>query len=337
MKKGLLLINLGTPDAPDIASVRRYLREFLADKRVITLPAPLRYALLYGLILPFRTRKTAHAYQSIWTSKGSPLLLNSLSLLKKLKKYLGDEMIVAMGMRYGNPSIQMALESLKQCTDITVLPLYPQFSEATTGSSIEKTLRYLSPKHRSTLRIIDDFYNHPGYINALTTIIKPYLANHDYILFSYHGLPEHHLPKNQCPSTRCDPQCPSSLDLKSTRCYRAQCFQTTQSIANQLDLSHQQYGTSFQSRLGRTAWIKPYTDEMLPILAKQGIKRLAVVCPSFVADCLETLEEIAIREKQHWLELGGSQFTLVPCLNDNDQWVEGIQKIIQICPIIADQ
>jgi len=328
MKKGLLLINLGTPDAADVPSVRRYLREFLADKRVITLPAPLRYALLYGLILPFRTRKTTHAYQSIWTSKGSPLLVNSLNLLEKLKKHLGKKMIVAMGMRYGNPSIPMALESLKQCTDITVLPLYPQFSEATTGSSIEKTLQHLLPKHRATLRIIDSFYNHPAYINALKAIIRPYLTNHDYILFSYHGLPENHLPKNQCPSTRCDPQCPSSVNSKNIRCYRAQCFQTTEGVAKQLDLNRQQYGTSFQSRLGRTAWIKPYTDEILPILAKQGIKRLAIVCPAFVADCLETLEEIAIRAKQNWLELGGSEFTLIPCLNDNDLWIEGIETII---------
>lgn len=327
MKKGLLLINLGTPDAPDILSVLRYLREFLADRHVITLPAFLRYALLYGLILPFRTRKTALAYQCIWTTKGSPLLLNSLNLLKKVQAHLGEETLVALGMRYGNPSIQMALQSLDQCSDITVLPLYPQFSEATTGSSIEKTLKHLSLKHRPTLRVINDFHNHPGYINTLSAMIKPYLMDHDYILFSYHGLPENHLSQKKCPSI-CESHCPS-LSLQNDRCYRAQCFQTTRSIANRLHLNTHQYGTSFQSRLGKTAWIKPYTDEMLEILAKKGIKRLAIICPSFVADCLETLEEIAIRAKQHWLKQGGSQFTLIPCLNDNDQWVEGIQEIIR--------
>ena len=328
MKKGLLLINLGTPDNPDVKSVRRYLREFLADKHVITLPAPLRYMLLYGIILPFRSKKAAHAYQSIWTSSGSPLLVNSLNLLKKVQDRLGNDVIVSLGMRYGTPSIQTALDKLDHCSEITVLPLYPQYSNATTFSSIEIVHNHLSNKPTRPIHIIQDFHNHPAFISAKAALIKPFLTNNDYILFSYHGLPEQHVIQSGCQSV-CKTPCPP-ITLRNTRCYRAQCFQTTKSISQQLQLNEEQYSTSFQSRLGKTPWIKPYTDEMLNALAQRGIKRLAIVCPSFVADCLETLEEIAIQAEHQWLSLGGSQLTLIPCLNDNDQWVEAILTICKL-------
>lgn len=325
MKKGLLLINLGTPDSSDVRSVRRYLREFLADKRVITLPAPLRYLLLYGFILPFRSSKTAKAYQSIWTPNGSPLKINSENLLKKIQKKLDNDCIVSLGMRYGSPSIQTALESLEECSEITVLPLYPQYSNATTESSIEKVRDLLADRPARSIRIIQDFYDHPAFISAKAELIKPYLTSHDYVLFSYHGLPEQHIIQSGCKSV-CSTSCPRITE-HNARCYRAQCYQTTRCIAQQLKLNDEQHSTSFQSRLGKTPWIKPYTDEALQALAQQGVKRLAIVCPSFVSDCLETLEEIAIRAKQQWLEFGGNQLTLIPCLNDNDAWVEAILTI----------
>lgn len=327
MKKGLLLINLGTPNNPDTRSVKRYLAEFLSDKRVITLPSFLRYILLYGAIIPFRSKQSAHAYQQIWTPKGSPLLVNSQLLLEKVQARLGENYQVALGMRYGAPSIQMALEELQNCQDITVLPLYPQYSSSATGSSIEVVLNYFSKKNViPTLYVIRDFHQHPSFIHALATVIRPYRTDHDYFLFSYHGLPVQHIVQGGC-LKQCQAQCPPITENDSG-CYRAQCFQTTRSLALALHLNNKHYGTSFQSRLGKTPWIQPYTDDVLNSLAEQGIKRLAVVCPSFVADCLETLEEIAIRAKAQWCNLGGKELTLIPCLNAHDNWVEAITQII---------
>lgn len=329
MKKGLLLINLGTPDKPDTSSVRKYLREFLADPRVLTLPTPLRNILLYGFILPFRTKNTAAAYQSIWAAEGSPLRQISLKLLKKVQQRLGDEVLVSFGMRYGSPSIQTAIEELDQCTHITILPLYPQYSSAATGSSIQKALGYFTDKTIiPSLKIIRDFHNHPAFINAQAELIKPYVNHHDYILFSYHGLPQQHLVDGGC-TKKCETaSCPSTTK-KDTACYRAQCLQTTSSIAQALELTPQQYSSSFQSRLGRTPWIKPYTDDELRRLAQSNIKNLAIACPSFVTDCLETLEEIGIRANQQWQKLGGERLTLIPCLNDSDQWVNALVDILK--------
>ena len=328
MKKGLLLINLGTPSHSSPRSVRRYLREFLADKRVITLAAPLRYILLYGIILPFRTKRTARAYQSIWRPNGSPLLVNSLNMLNKIEKKLESDYCVSLGMRYGAPSIETALKKLDQCTNITVLPLYPQYSSATTGSCLEKVLQYFAGKTIiPSIRLVSDFHQHPDYINAEAELIKPFITESDYILFSYHGLPEQQILHGGCNSI-CKTPCSQNAMLNNPYCYRAQCFKTTQCIANQLNLNENaNYSTSFQSRLGKTPWIQPYTDTMLIELAHRGIKRLAIVCPSFVTDCLETLEEIGIRAKNQWLALGGEQLTLIPCLNDNEQWIDAIQHI----------
>ena len=328
MTKGLLLINLGTPNQPDVRSIRRYLREFLADKRVITLPAPVRYLLVYAFILPFRARQTTHAYQQIWTKEGSPLLCNSVMLQKKVQTLLEEEYQVALGMRYGQPSIETALQSLSACSDITVLPLYPQYSSAATGSSIEKVLLLLSKQTTlPSLHIIRDFHQHPDFIAAIADTIHPYQATHDYLLFSYHGVPEQHLIQGGC-QARCQAACPPTTN-NDIGCYRAQCFQTTRSIANQLQLNNEAFSTSFQSRLGKTPWIKPYTDEVLIELANRGVKRLAIVCPSFVADCLETIEEIGVRGQEQWLELGGEKLTLIPCMNDADVWVKAIANIIR--------
>lgn len=327
MTKGLLLINLGTPASPNVKAVRRYLREFLSDSRVIDLPTPFRYLLLYAFILPFRPKISAKAYQFIWTSEGSPLLVNSQRLIEKLSQKLGASYQIAFGMRYGEPSIATALTTLSNCEEITVLPLYPQYSSAATGSSIEKLLSLISQQNsHPTLTVIRDFYQHPGFIAAQADLIRPYLARHDHLLLSYHGIPERHIRKTGCESV-CQDRCPPISSANQT-CYKAQCQQTSDALAKTLGLAKNQYSAAFQSRLGKTPWIKPYTDELLPKLAQQGIKNLAVACPSFVADCLETLEEIGFQAKEQWRQLGGEQLTLIPCLNDSKRWVKAV---IDIC------
>jgi ferrochelatase len=328
MKKALLLINLGTPNGFDRKSVRRYLREFLADKRVIDLPSLLRYILLYIFILPFKSRQSSQAYKSIWTEGGSPLLLHSRNLQKKLNSRLGEEYKVILGMRYGSPSINHALKEMGTCEHLTILPLFPQYSSAATGSAIEKTLRLIATKRNlPRLAIIRDFYEHPAFVKAQAALIKPFLASHDYLLFSYHGIPERHLVDNPC-RLLCKTTCPV-INPTNQDCYKAQCHMTTQKLAHILNLTEEQYGTAFQSRLGKAEWIKPYTDVMLPQLAQKGIKRLAITCPSFVADCLESLEEIGIRAKAQWHQLGGEKLTLIPSLNDSDLWVDGLVELLQ--------
>lgn len=317
-------MNIGSPDSPNISDVRRYLREFLSDKRVIDLPFLMRYILLYVFILPFRPRQSAHAYQAIWTDNGAPLLCYSQQLCDKLQNHLGTNYHVVLGMRYGSPNIETALQQLATCQHITVLPLYPQYSSAATGSCLEKTMQLLMKKTVfPSITIIRDFYHHPAFIHAQSELIKPYLSHHDYVLFSYHGLPERQLLKSDC-KTICIDTCPTSS--ATTGCYRAQCFETSRLLANSLQLTA--FSTAFQSRLGKTPWIKPYTDDILKTLAEKGTKRLLVACPSFVTDCLETLEEIGIRAKEQWIALGGEQLTLVPCLNDNALWVDAIQQLL---------
>ncbi len=331
MKHGLLLINLGTPDNPSPAAVKRYLSEFLADVRVVSLPSPLRYLLLYCFILPFRSRRSAHAYRTIWTLEGSPLLYHSHQLVDKLQERLGIQCKVVLGMRYGKPSLQEALLQLQECEAITILPLYPQYSSAASGSSIEKALKLLTAREvLPSMRIIRDFHIHPRFIDAQAELIRSYISSHDYILFSYHGLPESHLHKSGC-NPVCLGHCPSTLSIDKG-CYRAQCLQTTSLIAKALGLASTQHGTAFQSKLGKAPWIKPYTDVLLTDLMAQGIKRIAIVCPSFVADCLETLEEIGIRMKARWMAMGGEQLTLIPCLNDRESWLTAIIAITNSAP-----
>lgn len=329
MKKGLLLINLGTPASPSVADVRRYLAEFLSDWRVIDLPWPLRYILLYAFILPFRPKKSAHAYQAIWTEQGSPLLVYSERLLSRLREKLPKSYEVSLGMRYGHPSIDTALAQLAHCQEISVLPLYPQYASASTGSSIEYVFNYYAKQaHIPNLRIIRDFHDHPAFIEAFAALIRPYILNHDHILFSYHGLPERQLTKLGC-NPVCRGSCPSD-SAPQNACYRAQCTRSTALIAAQLSLEPSKYSMAFQSRLGKTPWIQPYTDEVLVQLAAQGVKRLAVTCPSFVSDCLETIEEIGIRAKAQWLALGGEAFTMIPSLNDSDEWLSAILSIASL-------
>ena len=326
MRQGLLIINLGTPNQPDIKAVTTYLSEFLTDKRVIDLPAIIRYLLVYFFIIPLRAKSSAHSYQTIWTDQGSPLLKHCMNVLNQLQGALGSEIKVALGMRYGKPSIKTALDQLKECDAITILPLYPQYSSAATGSSIEKVLQIYSLKEViPSLTIIHEFYQHPAYIKAQAHVIQPYLRENTHLLLSYHGIPERHIHKTGC-KTICIETCPS-ITQKNHNCYKAQCHQTSELLAKELKLNANQYSTSFQSQLGKTPWIQPYTDAMLAKLATRGIRHLVISCPSFVADCLETLEEIGVRAKQQWLNLGGEHFDLVPCMNNAPEWIKAIIEI----------
>lgn len=326
MKKGLLLINLGTPKHPTLWAVWQYLRIFLADKRVITLPVVLRYLLLYGFILPFRISKTKHAYRAIWTEKGSPLRVYGDLLCQKLQEKFGDTYQVALGMRYGYPSIESALNRLQTCEHLTILPLYPQYSSAATGSSLEAVLQKIAKKNAvPALTVIRQFYDHPAFIKAQARLITSYLTDFDMLIFSYHGLPEQHLLQQGCAKI-CTKACDTS-SRPTSDCYRAQCYQTSTLLAHTLELSPHQYTTVFQSRLGRTPWIQPYMENVLRELAAGPVKRIVIACPSFVADCLETLEEIGLRAREFWRELGGEQLTLVPCLNAEDVWCDALVSI----------
>jgi len=334
MKTGILLINLGTPKSPSKKSVRAFLKAFLSDPKVIDLPAPVRWLLLNTIILPFRTRKSAHAYQQIWTKEGSPLHVHSFALSKKLRLTLDSHYTVEFAMRYGQDTIKQALKNLRRqaCEKIIILPLFPQYAEATTGSIMncifDELKNWPVVPH---LDIINDFFSRPEFINASAAVYKEATQDFkpDYILFSYHGLPFRQITRAYKFCSRCDLQnaCPS-ISANNRFCYRAQCYQTSRLLAAAMGLNENQYGTAFQSRLGRVQWTPPYTEEVLPLLAKQDIKNLAIACPAFIADCLETLEEIGIRAEQQWHELGGESFKLIPCVNEHDAWVTGLRDLL---------
>ncbi len=333
MKKGILLINLGTPDAPTTSAVRRYLREFLTDPRVIDIPRIARYLLVYGVILPFRPKRAKEAYAKIWTKEGSPLRMHGEQLVKKLTAALGDGYVVSLGMRYGYPSIEKGLQLLlaAQCEEITVIPLFPQYSSAATGSALEKFFQIIRTKNNIPhLKIWSSFYQSPQFIQAYAEKIRTQLMGQkiDHLLLSYHGLPVRHMKKAGCSVGCVTAPCPA-IQADYAYCYRAQCYATSRAIAAQLDWPVAEYSTAFQSRLGRTPWIFPYTDEILVALIAQGVRHLAVACPSFVADCLETLEEIGLRAKAQWLALGGESLHLVPCLNTDPLWVTALKNWIQ--------
>lgn len=335
MKTALLLMNLGTPDEPTKPAVRRYLRQFLSDPFVIDLPGFLRWILVHVLILPFRTKRSVEAYQKIWTQEGSPLRINSDRLAEKLQAALGEDYCVSLAMRYQNPSFEKAIAQFDgQSLDrMILLPLYPQYAESTTRSCLEAVRTLLKKTHPDLpITVIDSFYQQPEYLDAKTAVIRDYLKDKAYekVVFSYHGLPERHLDRVCEINKTCDRQksCPS-IQSSNAQCYRAQCFATSTLLAEQLGLSPQDYVVSFQSRLGKTPWIGPYTDEVLTELAESGLKNIAMVCPSFVADCLETLEEIDIRAKEQWEQLGGHQLLCVPCLNDASIWVDQLSELIK--------
>jgi protoporphyrin/coproporphyrin ferrochelatase len=331
---GVLLINLGTPDAPDAHSVKKYLSEFLNDPRVVDLPWLVRKILVHGFILRFRPKISSRAYRQIWTQEGSPLLLHSQKLAQALAAALGENYVVELGMRYGKPNIAAALHRLKeqQCQKLVILPLFPQYSSSATGSALAKTLAELG-KNQDIPEVywINCFFDHPEFINAWKELIIQQVPAEapDMWIFSYHGLPVRHLNKRGCDTADClaNIEC-GAVTPYNQLCYRRQCFATSRLLAETLQLTPNQYRVGFQSRLGRTPWITPYTDQLLTELAGQGIKRIAMVCPSFTVDCLETLEEIGLRAKAQWHSLGGEAFTLLPCLNADPTWVKALAQIV---------
>jgi ferrochelatase len=333
---GVLLVNLGTPDSPAVPDVRRYLREFLSDPRVLDIPAAGRALLLNAVILPFRPARSAAAYKMIWGEDGSPLLAHGQRLTEAVRRALGAGYTVELAMRYGAPSIPDALARLQaaQPREIVVLPLFPQYSAAATGSAVERVYDVLKAGWNvPPTRTIGAFYDDPGFIDAFAIVARRHLDpfRADYVLFSYHGLPERHVLKSDPSGRHClgSPTCCDAIVPANRYCYRAHCFATTRALAARLGLSAERHGVSFQSRLGRTPWLRPYTDLLLPELARAGHKRLAVLCPAFVADCLETLEEIGIRAREQWRGLGGEKLLLVPSLNAEPVWVETVARLVR--------
>jgi ferrochelatase len=332
------LVNLGTPDAPDPAPVRRYLREFLSDPRVIDINPAARWLLLNLVILPFRPKRSAAAYRKIWTEAGSPLLTHSVALVDALRERIPEHPI-ELGMRYGNPSIESALTRLRErsCDQIVVVPLYPHYAASSTGSTVEKVYRTAAKLWNTPfITVVPPFYVHPAFITAFTAVARAPLEAlaADHLLFSFHGLPERQVIASSDP-TLCvvQPNCCEQLVSGNRNCYRAQCFATAKALALELGLGaehgvDQRWSISFQSRLGRTPWIKPYTDEVIPALAKQGVRKLAVMCPAFVSDCLETIEEIGIRARADFEAAGGEALELIPSLNSSPAWIDAVETMI---------
>jgi len=331
---GLLLINLGTPTSPGVADVRPYLREFLSDPRVIDIPSWKRRLILELFILPFRPKQSAEAYAKIWDERGSPLLYHSQDLASKVQERLGDVVIVDIAMRYGEPSIASVLDSMRRrgVRRIVVFPLYPQYSSAATGSTIEKVSTEASKLWNTPyLQMVPPFYDHPAFLDACAEQARPVLRDTDpeRVFFSFHGLPERHVRKGDASGSHClcrDDCCDAVTEINAD-CYRAQCFATARLLADRLEIPEDRRIYSFQSRLGREPWLRPHTDEVVREEARRGVKRAVILSPAFVADCLETLEELGMRAAEDFEAHGGESLTLVPGINSSDSWADAVVRI----------
>ncbi len=310
---GLLLVNLGTPDSPKKGDVRRYLAEFLSDPRVVEMPRWLWWPLLHGVILNTRPRRSAEAYRKIWTEEGSPLLRHLQRQAEGLQTLLGDKVMVVPAMRYGNPSIAAGLRQLRDagCRRILVLPLYPQYSATTTASTFDAVVDELKQwRHLPALRMVDQYHDHPGYIGALAASVQEFQQEKgrpDLLLFSFHGIPQKYADQG-------DP-------------YPQQCERTVRLLAGALGLTSDQWRLSYQSRLGRDPWLQPYTSATVEQLAREGARNIQVLCPGFAADCLETLEEIAMENRDLFLNAGGEQYHYIPCLNNRPDHLRALADI----------
>ncbi len=329
---GLLLVNLGTPDAPHPREVRRYLREFLSDPRVLDLPAFLRFLLLELVILPRRPRASAAAYRKIWGPEGSPLLVHGRALAGKVQALLGEGVQVELAMRYGRPAIANALDRFAAAgvSRLVVFPLYPQYSSAATGSSIEQVLRLATARWNTPyVQVIPPFYDPPAYLDARAAMVRPFLDPlPERVFFSFHGLPERQVRKSDPSGKHCFVQadCCAAVGPANRHCYRAQCLATARLLAERLGVPEERRSVCFQSRLGRAPWLAPATEEVLASEARRGVRR-AVIVPSFVTDCLETLEELAIRGAEIWRENGGETLQVVPALNADDRFAAAVAQI----------
>jgi protoporphyrin/coproporphyrin ferrochelatase len=330
-KRGVLLMNLGSPDSTEVKDVKRYLNQFLMDGRVIDKPYLLRTLLVRGIIVPFRAPKSAEAYETIWTTEGSPLIVLSKQLRDAVQQQV--EMPVEITMRYGNPTPEAAferlLERLPEMDEVVAVPLYPHYAM----SSFETAVEYVKATHRKKkykfgLSFVKPYYKEPEYNDALADNMRSYLQQeYDHILFSYHGIPARHIIKSDITGKHClqSADCCTTPSPAHAYCYRHQCFTTTKLVTEKLSIPKEKYSISFQSRLGK-GWLEPFTDVRLEQMPKEGVKKLLIICPAFVSDCLETLEEIEIRGKESFMAAGGESYTMIPCLNVHPLWVKALSR-----------
>ncbi|RQO67330.1 ferrochelatase [Pedobacter sp. KBW06] len=334
-KKGVLLVNLGTPDSPEVSDVRTYLDEFLMDERVIDINAFKRTLLVKGIIVPFRSPKTSKLYKEIWDENGSPLLYFSKIQVAMVQEKLGDEYHVELAMRYQNPSIASALDKLKTAMveSIQVIPLFPQYASASTGSVIQKVMELVGKWQTiPPISFINSFHDNELMIDTFAQNAEKYQPeSYDQILFSFHGLPERQLKKCDHSGQHClkKNDCCATLTDVNKFCYSAQCHDTARLIAKRLNIPAEKYSVCFQSRLGKEPWVQPYTSEVLKELAEKGKKRLLVFCPAFVADCLETLYEVSVEYHEEFRALGGEEVQLVASLNDDPKFIEALVAMVR--------
>ncbi len=335
-KTGVLVVNLGTPDAPDYPSVYRYLQEFLTDKRVIDIPWLPRNLLVRGVIAPFRSNSSAKLYKILWTENGSPLKYYGERLVEELQPLLGEEYIVELAMRYQSPSVESAIDKLldRQVSDIIVLPLFAQYASATTGSVHEEVMRILLQKQEiPSVRMINSYYDYEPMIDVYAENGRKFdLNSYDHILFSFHGLPQRQLKKaDSCDYCLKTEDCCQTMSIKNQFCYSAQCHATAKAIAAKVGLTEDDYTVTFQSRLGPDAWAQPYTIKVIEEWAKEkNAKKLLVFSPAFVCDCLETIVEIGTEYQEEFEEWGGEHIDLVPSLNDNPDWIKAVADLVRM-------
>ncbi len=332
--RAILIVNHGSPDSTAIKDVKKYLHEFLMDERVIDIPKIFRTVLVKGIIVPFRVRRSAKKYKLIWTQNGAPLIKITESLANKLQKE--TELPVYFCMRYGNPGAQEVLtkivKELPNIKELIFIPLYPHYAMSSYETVVEYVKRaWKNGAFNFNLKIVKPFYEHSAYIKAQAELISTFLNDDfDHILFSYHGVPERHIRKTDITKNHClnGKDCCSQISVVHDICYRHQVLKTTHLLSEALDLNENMFSVSFQSRLGLDKWLEPSTSKTLKILALRGVKKLLVVAPSFVGDCLETIEELDIEGKNIFLNAGGTDYKTLPCLNDNNEWVKALNSII---------
>jgi protoporphyrin/coproporphyrin ferrochelatase len=334
MATGVLLVNLGTPDAPTRGAVYRYLKEFLLDKRVLDISWLGRNLLVRGIIAPFRSGQSAKGYQKLWTENGSPLKHYGQVLAREVQAVLGDDFVVELAMRYQNPSVESAMKRLEaaKVSDYIVMPLFPQYASASTGSVHEEVMRLFSLRNNiPDIQFINSFYVYPPMIQIFAENARKYdIKSYDHILFSFHGLPERQLVKSDMSCSHClkVENCCEAINLNNQFCYSAHCFATAQAIAKELDIKKEDYTVCFQSRLGRAEWKKPYTPVVLKARADKGDKRLLAFSAAFVADCLETIVEIGEEYKEDFEKMNGGHLDFVESLNDNPKWIRAVADLI---------
>ncbi len=332
--QGVLLVNLGSPDSPRVGDVRKYLRQFLMDGRVLDIPYPIRFCIVNFAILPSRPKQSAEAYEKVWLPEGSPLVHTSKRVQSALQQHC--DIPIELAMRYQSPSIEGAVRSLaeKEVDDLYLIPLFPHFAMSSFETAVVEVKRWIdriAPGMRVT--VAEPFYDHPDFIKALTAASESYLAQeYDHLLFSFHGLPERHLRKADPTGSHClaTKNCCTTPTIAHKTCYRAQCYRTVEAFVKQAELPASKYSVAFQSRLGKDPWIKPYTDHEIVRLAAEGVRKMLVICPAFVSDCLETLEEIGMRAKEDFKAAGGEELTLIPCVNEHPLWIDALAKWIRM-------